>query len=327
MHSLDSPGTRLLQMYTLLASSHRAYTLKRLAGLFHCSRQTVLRMVEQLQRVRGLEIESWLDGKERVYRANMSKTPASISLTVESLRHLVLCRDIVRNILPKPLQDEIYETIGAASLLLGNGSSQTPELESFAGVLGKGTIDYTPHQDTIDGIQEAMHSRLLCAIRYRSILGAEAKSYIVASRRILVFHEALYLQCIVCDKSGRPQEDTSRTFAIQRIVTFELLNQGFIEITEPVDAGTFGFPFHDPIRVRVAFTPAVATYVSERQWSKEQWIRKRKGGGITLTFTTTSRQEVLSWVLSFGKEAKLLEPKGLCREIQTLLKEVVQYYD
>jgi predicted DNA-binding transcriptional regulator YafY len=239
----------------------------------------------------------------------------------------MLCRDIVRHILPKPLQDEIHETIGAASVLVGDGLVQPLELESFAGALGKGTIDYTPHQRAIDGIQEAMHSRRLCTIRYRSALGAEAKSYIVAPLRILVFHEALYFRCIVCDKSGHPQEDTCRTFAIQRIVTFELLNQGFSEITEPVDAGAFGFPFHDPIRVRVAFTPTVATYVSERQWSKDQWIRKRKNSGITLTFTSTSRQEVLSWVLSFGKEAELLEPKDLRREMQAMVNETARAYE
>jgi predicted DNA-binding transcriptional regulator YafY len=239
----------------------------------------------------------------------------------------MLCRDIVRHVLPKPLQDEIRETIGRASVLLADGKQCPSELDSFAQPLGKGTIDYTPFQQHIESIQTAMHGKRLCDVLYCPRYGEQATSYTVAPLGILAFHEALYLRCVVCDYSGTPAEATSRTFAVQRIRRFEVLKRHFADIAAPVDDGTFGFPFHEPIRVRVAFSKSVATYVSERVWSKDQWIRKRKGGGITLTFTSTSRQEVVSWVLGFAAEAELLEPNEWRKEIKGMLKDMGRRYE
>ena len=95
-----SPGLRLLQMYALLCSSNRRYSLARLAGLFGCSRQTILRMADQLQRVPGIPLETWKENGERHYRVPPGRPPALVSLDIESIRHLMLCRDIVRHLTP-----------------------------------------------------------------------------------------------------------------------------------------------------------------------------------------------------------------------------------
>jgi len=65
----------------------------------------------------------------------------------------------------------------------------------------------------------------------------------------------------------------------------------------------------------VDFIPKAAMYISERIWSRDQKITRHKDGSITLTFTATSRPEVIAWILSFGGEATLCEPK----EIQILI--------
>lgn len=326
MESLSSPGMRLIQMYTLLLSAPREYSLKRLADIFRCSRQTVLRMIEQLQMVPDIKIQSWMEGKERFYRVRQRQAPPNVSLDIDAIRHLMLCRDIVRHVLPKPLQEEIQNTIGRASVLLPDGTEASGNLDSYAQPLAKGTIDYTPFQSHLEAIQSAMHAKRLCKVDYCPRYGDRVKQYLVAPLRILAFRETLYLRCVVCDAAGVPVERSSRTFAVQRIRRLQALDRSFGEITVNEDDENFGFPFHKPIRVRVAFTQAVATYVSERTWSKDQWIRKRKGGGIVLTFNSTSRNETIAWVLSFGPEAELLDPKEWRQETKEALNEMGRIY-
>jgi len=326
MRVSSPPSVRLIQLYALLASGGRPYSLGRLADVFGCSRQTILRMMEQLELVDGFKIEQWREGRENMYRVKARQSIPALRLNEDALRHLLLCRDIVRHVLPKPLQEEIEVTIGAATVLLGSNGHSRAALESGAESFGKGTIDYTPFQDYLDAVQSAMHGKRLCRVRYLSRHGAHPKSYIVAPVSILAFREALYLHCVVCIPAGAPAEQNSRTFAIHRIRGLEILEQRFGKLPEVEESGAFGFRYHKPIQVRVAFSTQAADYVRERTWSADQRIRNRKGGGILLTFTTTSRQEALAWVLSFGSDAELLEPKELREEIREVAKEMAGIY-
>lgn len=110
-NAYDSPGLRLVQLYILLVKPRRPYSLTDLARVFGCSRQTALRMMDQITRVHNVEVESWTKRNARYYRAAPQPRPASIALTAETLRDLILCQDIVSYILPEPLREELQDTI------------------------------------------------------------------------------------------------------------------------------------------------------------------------------------------------------------------------
>lgn len=324
--TFGSPGMRLLQLYMLLGASNRRYSLGQLAGIFRCSRQSILRMMEQLERVPGMPIRSWIENKTRYYQIKPGRKSPDIALSIESLQHLVLCRDIVRNLLPKPIQEEIKRTIGAASVLLG-GSKDDPGLSgSFAEARGKGTIDYTPHQKTLETIQRAMRERRICRIKYAAQLGGPVKVFSMAPIRLVAFREALYVRGHLLDPRGRATHKKPATLAIHRIHGTELMTPWERPLPECDDDHFFGFAFHAPLSVRIKFSPEAATYVSERTWSAEQQIQTRKDGSIVLRLSTTSRPELLSWVMSFGKEAELLSPAFLRRELSNMLSDTLQRY-
>lgn len=50
----------------------------------------------------------------------------------------------------------------------------------------------------------------------------------------------------------------------------------------------------EPFRVKASFEPLAACYVSERVWSQDQVLEPRDDGGVILTFTATSKPEVIS---------------------------------
>ena len=87
----------------------------------------------------------------------------------------------------------------------------------------------------------------------------------------------------------------------------------------------FGVIKEDAFEVEVEFTGWAARYVSERIWSPNQKIRK-KNGTTKLTFSASSEPELISWVLSFGEEAKLRKPDSLATEIRKVSENIKNIY-
>lgn len=312
-----SPGLRLMQLYILLASRGSACSLTRLSNLLDCSRQTILRMVEQINLIPDVECETWIERNERYFRISAKPAGTNMALSPEALKYLVLCRDIVGHLLPKTFKEELNKTLGTGAA----GTASPGMAEPWV----KGQIDYTSCQDTLEDMQTAMQEKRLCRIAYLSRSSGKQISYFAAPLYIIAYREALYLRCRVYTVPDKPT-DKFLTLAIHRIKTFRLSAEHFTETGDNDRDPNFGFPFHEPIQVKVAFWGGAATYVGERTWSKGQRLRKRKDGATILTFTTTSRLEVLSWVLGFGPDAELLEPKDLREEIKDRAKGIVGRY-
>jgi len=176
MRALTAPGVRLIHLYLLLASSPKPYSLYRLSAMFKCSRQTILRHLEQLESVDSLRIESWREGREKVVRGEAGKDYPICDISPDGLRHLLLCRDLVGHLMPDALCDEMKSAADAASRALGGSCSSSGRGESF----GKGLIDYGPFQEQIAGIQQAMRQAILCKVHYAARNSEVPKAYLVA---------------------------------------------------------------------------------------------------------------------------------------------------
>ena len=72
-------------------------------------------------------------------------------------------------------------------------------------------------------------------------------------------------------------------------------------------------------RVRLLFDKAVANWVTERQWHPSQQIKTRKNGEVELEFPAAGLYEVQRWVLSWGSQVQVLEPK----EMRTMLAKEI----
>jgi predicted DNA-binding transcriptional regulator YafY len=75
--------------------------------------------------------------------------------------------------------------------------------------------------------------------------------------------------------------------------------------------------------VKIRFSKNEARYIREKTWAENQHITDNPDGSIILTMTTSGYRDVKRWVMSFGKEAGLLEPEGMKKEIEEELKEIL----
>jgi len=283
-------------------------------------------MTEQLGLVGDIEIRTWMQNRERYYQAKHEELAEHVSLSIEALQQLLLCRDIVRHLLPKPIHDEIRETMDVAAELLDGTKKSAYALGSFATARGRGTIDYTPHQRTIEKLQAAMRENRICTIKYRPRLNEPAKALVVAPVRLMAYREAFYARCYAHNEQGHRTFGKVLNLAVHRIAGMQVTSQTFAVPDANEDKGTFGLEFSQPFKVRVAFSPSVATYIAERTWSRDQRIRKKRDGGLLLTFTSTSRPETVAWLLGFGANVRVLEPEDVRKEVVGALEAALSQY-
>jgi proteasome accessory factor B len=120
-------------------------------------------------------------------------------------------------------------------------------------------------------------------------------------------------------------------FAVSRIHQATLLNTPY-EI--PADfnfssfiGSSFGIMTEETEHtVRILFRSEQAPYVSERRWHRDQELVQNSDGSVILSFTTNSLFEVRRWVLSWGKNAVVLEPPELVEQMAFETGEMYKIY-
>lgn len=317
------PSQKVVGLFGLLLFSGRAHSLEQLASAFRCSKQTVLRMVEETERCGWLTIDTWFDDRRRKwYQARTPQRLPNVTLDAHALAQLMLCRDMVWHLLPDGFRSGTTRALQGATVLLPEFDDRADAMADYVRAKPKGMINYAGKERIIDDIIRAIRARRLCRIAYQGPQHARARTYTVAPYQLIIFHEGLYIRCRPKAALGRPGTEPDKTLAIHRTKSVNILTEGFESLCEEGARGAvgpFGLTAGKPFRARVRIVPKAAMYVRERVWSDDQAIEELDDGGLILTLTSTSELETLSWVLSFGGEAELLEPEELRREVKKRL--------
>jgi len=97
---LRSYGQKLISLFARLLFSREKYSLSELAQFLSCSKQSVLRLVEDIQRSYKVEIEEFREGNRkyvRMKRPDIHQVPAS--LTWRELAVLQMCHAFAQHLL------------------------------------------------------------------------------------------------------------------------------------------------------------------------------------------------------------------------------------
>jgi len=66
--------------------------------------------------------------------------------------------------------------------------------------------------------------------------------------------------------------------------------------------------------------------VAERTWSPDQKIERIDDDKIRLGFSASSKVELIAWILSFGEDARVIEPDWLIEEVINKVNSTVVLY-
>jgi predicted DNA-binding transcriptional regulator YafY len=90
---------------------------------------------------------------------------------------------------------------------------------------------------------------------------------------------------------------------------------------------SFGvFTGKDIAKVQIKFSRNIARFIQEPPWVSRGKIKKLYGGDIIYEVSTSYPQEVMWWVLQWGAEAEILEPKWLREEVTRTLYRALKRY-
>jgi predicted DNA-binding transcriptional regulator YafY len=325
-----SYGQKLISLFVRLLFSGESYSLTDLSRLLDCSKQTVLRLLNDITMAYGVTIDEVMKGNRKYVRIKRpERLPLNTAITEMELQVLQMCRDFTAHLLGKPLFEEATRALlKSRALLPGEKKAASQHFATFR----PGCIDYTSHFSMICTLIEAMEKKRICRLLYQPIMEDRPKTYHVKPLKIFSHHDTVYLHAQRArdpeKKHKEPRHDP--LLAVHRMKKVELTDRGF-EFPEKYDfEKTFNLNFgvikEKAFEAEVEFMGWAARHVSERIWSPDQKIRKTGKDRMLLSFSASSEPELISWVLSFGDEAKLVKPEWLAGKVAAKIDKMRQGY-
>ena len=325
-----SYGEKLISLFARLMFSEQSHSLTNLSKMLKCSKQTVLRLVSDIQRSYGVDIEESMQGNKRYYRLKKPKSiPPAINLTEMEMNVLRMCKAFSEHLLGKELFKEATRALEKSQALLPK--DKTLLSHPFAS-FSPGSIDYTPYQESIRMLLEAMEKKRICKINYRAIMSEKLKTFYIKPLKIFSHHDTIYLHAGMARKPGKTykEPDFDPLLAMHRIKKVELTERMFKFPPkydfEKIFNQDFGIIKEDSFKAEVEFTGWSARYIAERIWSPDQKIIKKADGKIRLIFSASSEYELTGWALSFADEARVVKPKWLVEKVSQTIKRMEKLY-
>lgn len=324
-----SYGAKLVTLFAKLLFTGERYSLTELARQLDCSKQTVLRLVDDITLAYDVPIREDLQGNRKyVWIERAERIPPAALISQSELRTLQMCQAFTRHLLGTASWQEAARAIEKSCHHLP--PREEPGDEAF-GVIHTGRIDYSRHEDSLRTLLQGMDRRRVCKVRYKRLMGERAKTFYIKPLKIFAHHETVYVHARLAPTPGKPY----RTPRYDPLLALHRLEK--VEVTDALFRRPAGYDFERVMnrefgvfaqrrfRAVLDLTGWAAAIARERQWSPDQVLEQR--GEVTrLSFWSTSEPEVLSLVLSFGANAKLVEPERLVAEVRRVVGEVAGMY-
>jgi predicted DNA-binding transcriptional regulator YafY len=80
------------------------------------------------------------------------------------------------------------------------------------------------------------------------------------------------------------------------------------------------------IKVVVKFNRNISSFIKEVQWTVNQNVAELENGNVLLSFYVDDVEDVKEWVMGFGRNAEVIEPEKLRKNIKLELEELCKKY-
>jgi proteasome accessory factor B len=310
-------------MMRTLAS--RAVTVNDLAGEFGITRRQVYRDLAQIEE-EGHPLEQSDGTSERTWQLPLGyKGLPQIAISPYELMSLHLAKSHLAYLKGTPFVEDLDSVI--AKVEAGLPAKTANHLERIVRAftpLQRGTRSYAGNNDLLHQLRKALLLQLTVELTYKKPYVDKATKYRVNPYALLLYEHGLYV------RGYSHRSHAERQFAVDRMKQVTLSEDRF-EIPASYSsteryAQQFGLIEEQPQKVRIWFSRDVAHLMSERQWHPSQRIKKLKNGSVELSFHAGGLDEIAWWVLSWGKEAKVLSPPKLVKIMTDQLLKSLKHY-
>ena len=297
-----------------------------LAREMECSERTIWRDLQDLEAAGFLLSGQKEEGRSRVGFAAGYRSQLPLPLSYSELIFLYLSQGYLQSLQGTPLQ----EPCGSFFARIQTGLSAPmiqflEELEAVIPIQGPRTQADLASNPLIEQISQAIMDRQTLEIDYRSasrdkvtcrkidpyrLWSQESFLYLIAychlRKKVLVF---------IMDRI-RAARPTSETFALpERFLFEEYVKESFGQRIQG-----------EVVRVEILFSPNQARWVGERIWHPSQKMQYQLDGSLLMSLEVGDTLELKRWILGFGQEAEVLEPKELREAIRKEAEALLDKY-
>jgi proteasome accessory factor B len=303
----------------------RRLTIDDLASRTGVTTRTIRRDLEALQAAGFPLFDETYEGKKywtlehRAFR-RLDDT----GFTLAELSALYFSRTLVEGLAATPFQRDVRSAFDKLAGAL------TPGMRAFLDRLPlviqakaePGAHPTTARAKEVSQLLDATLNHRRVTMRYHSFSSNREKEYLVEPYRVVFAQGALYVVAFV------PEYKQQRTFAVDRIRSLSLSEEKFepMELEEDAFAHSLGVHQGPPERIEILFDPQIARYVKERIWHASQEITEQADGGVRLRMNVSNDWSLRSWILGFGRLARVLSPASLGRQILAEMREASNAY-
>lgn len=324
--------TKFLKTITLL-SQPCGTTIEELGRELATQKRQVYRVLASLQDDHGLVlIDEKLDsGGKRISlersqqrRVSDMKVP-DLNLTMGEIVALHFLRGHIGLYQGTAIGEEIERAFHKLSAFVPDNLSERLErIKSLFVPSVRFAKDYRGFEEVLETLSEALLIQRTCLVEYHSFSDDENKCFRIDPLRFFERDGGVYMFVRV------PRFDDIRVLAVERLQKVEITEECFIYPKdfnpEELLQNSFGMVYDDPLEIKIWFSADQARYIRERQWAQEQKIIKCKDGSIVLWMKTSGWYDVQKWVLSFGADARVLEPAHLRDKIRGEVEKTLKGY-
>jgi proteasome accessory factor B len=310
-------------LHALEASRHGA-TINALATDLGVTTRTIRRDLAALQEAGFALYDERNDSGVRWHIDGQVLKGLETGFTLAELCALYLSRSLLETVAAAPFQRDVTNAFDRLARMLSPRMRQF--LDRLPTVLaakpGPRARGGESDPDLVARLLEAtLHCRV-ATMRYHSVSSGRVKDYRVHPHRLAFAQGGLYLLAYV------PAYEGLRTFAVDRIRSVSLEKQTFtpVPLDDDVFANSLGVNTGPAERVELEFEAEVAPFVRARVWHASQLVHERPDGRLFLTMNVCHDWGLRSWILSWGRFARVVSPARLAREISQDLEQAGARY-
>jgi predicted DNA-binding transcriptional regulator YafY len=323
---------RLDRALELLEKHPRGLSLYELADALGVTPRSMRRYMKEIQREYELESTRARAGGALLWRIRAGEIPRKVELRRTQAYAILAARRVFEPMRGSALFEEIDMAIKkllAFAQRPGRGPNAglaDARLEDRFLYLPFAPKNYAEKTEELDDLFQSVSDLRPLSLRYRSAGKTDEERITIHPYALVMHRDSVY--CV----GYHVQKKEIRTFVLDRMRDTQC---GFTERFDlPQDfaiddyfQGEFGvWKESKRHKVVIDFDAQAAEYIRMRRVHPTQKLSAIAGGGVRLTMTVGSLNQLTSWILEWGPRARVIEPEELVDRVTAELEAALDSY-
>lgn len=325
---------RIDKLRDLLENEPRGLTLEDLATTLRITQRSVRRYLNELQGVTELESIETSPGGAHLWRIKPSERGRAVPLRRAQAYAILATRHALEVLKGSALYDEVDIALGhiekvAQTPFRASGKAEISgerHLEARFFVLPPTSRSYSARGEDLDELFRAVADLRVLRFRPRARPGEPKPERVTFFPYAMIVHKGSIH--VLGVRRGAQEVDVLPLESMTEVRTSETEH---FELPEDFDVSHFvhgEFGVGRPARARavVEFDARVADDIRARKLHPAQRLATSPDGRVRVSVPLANTASVVSWVLSYGDAARVVEPPELAREVGIVLERAAARY-